>query len=63
VWLQWVIMIFSFIFFWMFCIVSNGIFFTWDHPANPYWVMENTISDPVHTCIVIISCIIALMPR
>ncbi|XP_076467810.1 phospholipid-transporting ATPase VA-like [Babylonia areolata] len=63
VWLQWVMLVLSFVIFWMFCIISNAIFFTWDHPANPYWVMENTISTPIHSCIVLITCIVALLPR
>lgn len=63
VWLQWLVLVLSFIIFWMFCVISNAIFFTWDHPSNPYWVMENTISTPIHSCIVIITCFVALLPR
>lgn len=63
VWLQWFFMIFSFIFFYLFCLISNGIFVTWDHPANPYWVMQNTVSEPLHSCIILITCIVALLPR
>ncbi|XP_070196933.1 phospholipid-transporting ATPase VA-like isoform X2 [Littorina saxatilis] len=63
VWLQWFVLVISFIIFWMFCIISNAIFFTFDHPSNPYWVMENTISSPIHSCIVLITCILALLPR
>ena len=62
-WLQWFVLVISFIIFWMFCIISNAIFFTFDHPSNPYWVMENTISTPIHSCVVLITCIVALMPR
>ncbi|XP_071088418.1 phospholipid-transporting ATPase VD-like [Haliotis cracherodii] len=62
-WIQWLVLIMSFLFFWMFAVISNAIFFTWDHPSNPYWVMENTISTPIHSCVVIISCVVALLPR
>nr|KAG5711610.1 hypothetical protein BaRGS_016792 [Batillaria attramentaria] len=62
VWLQWLVLVLSFIIFWMFCVILNAIFFTFDHPSNPYWVMENTISTPIHSCIVIITCVVALMP-
>ncbi|XP_046562486.1 phospholipid-transporting ATPase VB-like [Haliotis rubra] len=63
IWIQWLILIMTFLFFWVFAVVSNAIFFTWDHPSNPYWVMENTISTPIHSCVVIISCVVALLPR
>ncbi|XP_041360414.1 phospholipid-transporting ATPase VA-like [Gigantopelta aegis] len=63
IWLQWVTLVLSFLFFWIFAIISNLFFFTWDHPSNPYWVMENTISQPIHSCTVILTCVLALLPR
>ncbi|KAK6168454.1 hypothetical protein SNE40_020985 [Patella caerulea] len=63
VWLQWLFLILSFLVFWMFAIISNAIFFTFNPPSNPYWVMENTISQAIHSCIAIIVCVLALLPR
>ncbi|XP_046566596.1 phospholipid-transporting ATPase VD-like [Haliotis rubra] len=63
IWIQRLILIMTFLSFWVIAVVSNAIFFTWDHPSNPYWVMENTISTPIHSCVVIISCVVALLPR
>ncbi|XP_025085934.1 probable phospholipid-transporting ATPase VA isoform X2 [Pomacea canaliculata] len=63
VWLQWFSLVISFIIFWMFCVISNAFFFTFDHPSNPYWVMEMTISNPIHSCMVVLACVAALLPR
>ncbi|KAL8581296.1 hypothetical protein ACOMHN_028322 [Nucella lapillus] len=63
VWMQWLTMVLSFVVFWVFCVVVNAVFFTWNKPVNAYWVMENTISSPIHSCVVFITCILALLPR
>ncbi|CAG5132573.1 unnamed protein product, partial [Candidula unifasciata] len=63
VWLQFGAIVLSFTIFWNFLLISNAIFFTFDHPSNPYWVMENTIASASHSAIVIITCFIALLPR
>ncbi|XP_076446004.1 LOW QUALITY PROTEIN: phospholipid-transporting ATPase VA-like [Babylonia areolata] len=63
VWMQWLTVVLSFVVFWVFCVVVNAIFFTWNKPVNAYWVMENTISTPIHSCVVFITCILALLPR
>ncbi|ESO88481.1 hypothetical protein LOTGIDRAFT_179097 [Lottia gigantea] len=63
VWIQWLFLIVSFILFWMFAIIFNAIFVTFDHPSNPYWVMEHTISQAIHSCLTVITCVLALLPR
>ncbi|OWF44221.1 phospholipid-transporting ATPase VA [Mizuhopecten yessoensis] len=63
VWPQWLTTIFSFLVFWFFAILSNAVWFTFDHPANPYWVMIHTMTKPIHTVVVLLSTVLALLPR
>ena len=56
-------MILSFVFFWLFAIVCHAIWFTFDHPANPYWVMQNTLVKPIHVITVVITTVLSLLPR
>lgn len=63
VWIQWGSIVLSFTLFWAFLLISNAIFFTFDHPSNPYWVMENTIATASHSLIVVITCFVSLLPR
>ncbi|XP_053399263.1 phospholipid-transporting ATPase VA-like isoform X2 [Mercenaria mercenaria] len=62
-WPQWLTLILSFVVFWLFGIVIDSFFMTFDHPMTPYWVMQNTISKPIHACIVLVSVVAALLPR
>ncbi|KAL4230408.1 putative phospholipid-transporting ATPase VB [Mactra antiquata] len=62
-WPQWLTLILSFVFFWLFGIVIDSFFMTFDHPVTPYWVMQMTISKPIHAIIVLISVCTALLPR
>ncbi|XP_061165426.1 phospholipid-transporting ATPase VD-like isoform X2 [Saccostrea echinata] len=63
IWPQWLTMILSFVFFWLFAIVCHAIWFTFDHPANPYWVMQNTLVKPIHVITVVIITVLSLFPR
>ncbi|KAH9489279.1 putative phospholipid-transporting ATPase VA [Bulinus truncatus] len=63
VWIQWGSMVLSFFLFWSFLLVSNAVFFTFDHPSNPYWVMQNTIATASHSLIVVLTCFVSLLPR
>ncbi|XP_069129407.1 phospholipid-transporting ATPase VA-like isoform X2 [Argopecten irradians] len=63
VWPQWLTTVVSFLFFWFFAILSNAVWFTFDHPANPYWVMIHTMTKPIHTLVVLLSTVLALLPR
>ncbi|XP_022321882.2 phospholipid-transporting ATPase VD-like isoform X3 [Crassostrea virginica] len=63
IWPQWLTMILSFVFFWLFAIVCHAIWFTFDHPANPYWVMQNTLVKPIHVITVVITTVLSLLPR
>ncbi|KAL3879260.1 hypothetical protein ACJMK2_031562 [Sinanodonta woodiana] len=63
IWPQWLSMIVSFLSFWLFGIIIDSFFFTWDHPVTPYWVMQNTITKPIHTILVVFACVLALLPR
>lgn len=62
-WPQWLTLILSFLSFWMFGIIIDSFFFDFDHPVTPYWVMQNTISKPIHAIIVLVSVVLALLPR
>ncbi|GFR72413.1 phospholipid-transporting ATPase [Elysia marginata] len=63
VWIQWVCVVVSFVLFWSFLLVSNAIFFTFDHPSNPYWIFMNTVSTASHSSIVILTVFVSLLPR
>ncbi|KAK3611089.1 hypothetical protein CHS0354_000095 [Potamilus streckersoni] len=63
IWPQWLTLALSFLVFWLFGIIMNSFFFTWDHPVTPYWVMQNTIAKPIHSIVVVITCVAALLPR
>ncbi|XP_055894088.1 phospholipid-transporting ATPase VB-like [Biomphalaria glabrata] len=63
VWIQWGSVVLSFFLFWSFLLISNAVFFTFDHPSNPYWVMENTIASASHSLIVVLTCFVSLLPR
>lgn len=63
IWPQWLTIILSFVFFWLFAIVCHAIWFTFDHPANPYWVMQNTLVKPIHVITVVIITVLSLLPR
>ncbi|KAK3100160.1 hypothetical protein FSP39_015575 [Pinctada imbricata] len=63
IWPQWLTIVLSFVFFWLFSILINGIWFTFDHPANPYWVMQNTMVKPIHVIMVALAVTTALLPR
>ncbi|XP_059146032.1 phospholipid-transporting ATPase VB-like [Physella acuta] len=63
VWIQWGSIVLSFVLFWGFLLISNAVFFTFDHPSNPYWVMENTIATASHSLIVVLTCFVSLLPR
>ncbi|XP_052793308.1 phospholipid-transporting ATPase VB-like isoform X2 [Mya arenaria] len=62
-WPQWLTLILSFLIFWLFGIIIDSFFMTFDHPMTPYWVMMVTISKPTHFLMVALGTITALLPR
>ncbi|CAI9731631.1 phospholipid-transporting ATPase VA-like [Octopus vulgaris] len=62
-WIQWFLMVINFLFFWCCMIVVHAFCLDCEHPGNPYWVMENTLAKPTHVLIVVITSVIALIPR
>ncbi|KAL5011267.1 hypothetical protein ScPMuIL_009818 [Solemya velum] len=63
VWLQWLLLVLSFVSFWMFAIIIDSVWIDFDHPVTPYWIMHNTIAQPIHMLIVLFSSVLALLPR
>lgn len=63
IWPQWLITILSFLVFWLFGIILNAIWFSFDHPSNPYWVMQNTMTQPIHFITVVLTLLLCLLPR
>ncbi|XP_076117823.1 phospholipid-transporting ATPase VD-like isoform X3 [Mytilus galloprovincialis] len=63
IWPQWLITILSFLVYWLFAIVINAIWFSFDHPSNPYWVMQNTMTQPIHFITVVLTLLTCLLPR
>jgi len=63
IWPQWLTTILSFLAFWLFAIIINAFWFSFDHPSNPYWVMQNTMTQPIHFITVILTLMLCLLPR
>ncbi|GAB1601815.1 probable phospholipid-transporting ATPase VB, partial [Argonauta hians] len=62
-WIQWFLMVVNFFFFWLCMIVVHAFCLDCEPPGNPYFVMENTLAKPTHVLIVVITTVIALIPR
>ncbi|XP_052278161.1 phospholipid-transporting ATPase VA-like isoform X2 [Dreissena polymorpha] len=62
-WPQWLTLILSFVVFFLFGIIIDSFFMTFDHPMTPYWVMMVTISKPIHFLMVAASIVLSLLPR
>lgn len=62
-WPQWLTVILSFLSFWLVAITVDSFFMTINHPVAPYWVMQHTVTKPIHALVVVISVFTALLPR
>ncbi|XP_018110451.1 phospholipid-transporting ATPase VB isoform X1 [Xenopus laevis] len=61
--LHWVTIIISIICYFVISLAYNAICVLCNEPANPYWIMEMQMSDPLFYVVCIITPVIALLPR
>lgn len=53
----------SFLLYFVVSLLYNAICVTCNSPANPYWVMENQLSDPTFYLLCFLTPVVALLPR
>ncbi|MBN3299632.1 AT10A ATPase, partial [Amia calva] len=62
-WLNWASIAFSIVLFFMVALCYNASCPTCFSPFNPYWTMQKLMGDPTFYVLLIITPIVALMPR
>ncbi|GCC31931.1 phospholipid-transporting ATPase VD isoform X2 [Chiloscyllium punctatum] len=62
-WIHWVIMGGSALLYFVFALAFGGTCINCNHPSNPYWIMEQQMSDPLFYLVCILATVIALLPR
>ncbi|XP_020848013.1 phospholipid-transporting ATPase VB isoform X2 [Phascolarctos cinereus] len=53
----------SFLLYFVFSLLYNAFCITCSSPANPYWIMERQMSDPVFYLVCLLTPVAALLPR
>ncbi|XP_004629462.1 probable phospholipid-transporting ATPase VB isoform X2 [Octodon degus] len=53
----------SFLMYFVVSLLYNAICVTCNSPTNPYWVMENQLSDPTFYLVCLLTPVVALLPR
>uniref|UniRef100_A0A8C5KLF5 Phospholipid-transporting ATPase n=1 Tax=Jaculus jaculus TaxID=51337 RepID=A0A8C5KLF5_JACJA len=53
----------SFLMYFVVSLLYNATCVTCNSPTNPYWVMENQLSDPTFYLVCILTPVVALLPR
>ncbi|XP_078403348.1 phospholipid-transporting ATPase VD [Cetorhinus maximus] len=62
-WIHWVVMAGSALFYFVFALAFGGTCINCNPPSNPYWIMEQQMSDPLFYLVCILATVIALLPR
>ncbi|XP_030047208.1 phospholipid-transporting ATPase VD [Microcaecilia unicolor] len=62
-WIHLSIMIVSFVLYFLFALVFGAICKVCSPPANPYWIMQKHIADPVFYLVCTLATCVALLPR
>ncbi|XP_048455998.1 phospholipid-transporting ATPase VD [Rhincodon typus] len=62
-WIHWAIMGGSALLYFVFALAFGGTCINCNHPSNPYWIMEQQMSDPLFYLVCILATVIALLPR
>ncbi|XP_067852239.1 phospholipid-transporting ATPase VB [Heptranchias perlo] len=62
-WLHWGSIIGSIVFYFLVTLVYSATCVTCNHPSNPYWIMQQQMTDPLFYLICLITPIVALFPR
>ncbi|XP_073913804.1 phospholipid-transporting ATPase VB isoform X4 [Castor canadensis] len=53
----------SFLMYFLVSLLYNATCVTCNSPANPYWAMENQLSDPIFYLVCFLTPVVALLPR
>uniref|UniRef100_UPI00398EEB47 phospholipid-transporting ATPase VD-like isoform X2 n=1 Tax=Pristiophorus japonicus TaxID=55135 RepID=UPI00398EEB47 len=62
-WIHWAVMAGSALFYFFFALTFGVTCINCNPPSNPYWIMEQQMSDPLFYLVCILSTVIALLPR
>ncbi|XP_067844280.1 phospholipid-transporting ATPase VD-like isoform X2 [Heptranchias perlo] len=62
-WIHWVVMAGSVLLYFMFALTFGGTCINCNPPSNPYWIMEQQMSDPLFYLVCILATVVALLPR
>ncbi|XP_025034290.2 phospholipid-transporting ATPase VB [Pelodiscus sinensis] len=61
--IHWIAMIGSVLLYFIFSTIYHSVCVVCNHPTNPYWIMEDQLSDPNFYLVCFITPVIALLPR
>ncbi|XP_069833684.1 phospholipid-transporting ATPase VD isoform X2 [Dendropsophus ebraccatus] len=62
-WIHWTVMVLSVAAFFLFILAVDALCLNCMPPANPYWIMQTHMTDPMFYLVCAMSVIIALLPR
>ncbi|KAG8591805.1 hypothetical protein GDO81_000313 [Engystomops pustulosus] len=62
-WIHWTVMVLSVVAYFVFTLVVHAICVHCMPPANPYWIMQGQMEDPMFYLVCVMSVIVALLPR
>ncbi|XP_073439563.1 phospholipid-transporting ATPase VD [Dendrobates tinctorius] len=62
-WIHWTVMVVSIVAYFIFTLAINAVCVKCMPPANPYWIMQTHLTDPVFYLVCVMSVVIALLPR
>jgi len=60
---HWIVMLGSVLSFFISILAYNALCVTCNPPSNPYWVLQNQLTDPVFHLVCLLTVVVALMPR
>ncbi|XP_069850049.1 phospholipid-transporting ATPase VB isoform X1 [Dipodomys merriami] len=61
--IHWLVLVGSFLMYFVVSLVYNATCVTCNSPTNPYWVMERQLSDPTFYLVCLLTPAVALLPR
>lgn len=62
-WIHWTVMVLSVVAYFIFTLAVGAVCIKCMPPANPYWIMQRHLMDPLFYLVCVMSVVIALLPR
>ncbi|XP_040274842.1 phospholipid-transporting ATPase VD [Bufo bufo] len=62
-WIHWTVMVLSIAAYFVFTLAVDALCLQCMPPANPYWMMQKHMTDPMFYLVCVMSVIVALLPR